>query len=159
MSVQIASAETIAKIAELVYRVVCYGYEQERFTFSVEAQNTIRSIWGNVECYREQRIYDALRSLNYNSYNTRYNESNDEPYIDHPYKYAYFKRAEGWHKGENSAEDYQKLKSIQYLIYQCADHDKSPELEKLYSVLTELVHHLKNNIIENEPHWKDAAWE
>jgi len=158
MSVQIAGAETTAKVAELIYRVMNWGYEQERFSFSWEAQNTIRSIWGDTNCYREQCIYEALRSLNRNSYNTRYKGCDVEPYIDHPYVYARFKRAEGWHMGVNGAEDYQKLKSVQYLTYQCADHDRSPESEKLYAVLGEIVHHLKTNIIENEPAWKDAAW-
>jgi hypothetical protein len=154
----IASAETTAKIAELIYRVAMWGYEQERFSFSSESQNFIRLIWGDVETNREQRIYEALRQLNRNSYETLYKESGVEPFVDYPYVYKYFERSEGFHRGENGAEEIQKLKSVQFFKYQCGEHDKSPDSVKMFRVLEELERNLTGIAISNIPEYKAATW-
>jgi len=158
MSVMIASPETTAKIADLIYRVVRFGYEQERFSLSRKAENHIRLIWGKIDAEREQRINEALRALNRNSYNTRYKEKDVSPFVDYPYEHKQFKQSEGFFKGENGAEDYQKLKSVQFFIYQCDEHDKSSEAVKMFSVLKEIQYFLTYNIIKNTPEWKSAKW-
>ena len=159
MSVIITSADTMSKIADLIFRVVTWGYDQERFMFSQESENHIKSIWGSVECEREKRIYEALQKLNRNSYNTRYRKSNVEPFVNYPYEYKRFKRSESFHSGKNGPEDYQKLMNVKFLRYQCADHNNSPEAVKMYAVLDELVIKLMTVIIENTPEWKAAKWE
>jgi hypothetical protein len=158
MSVMMASADTMAKVAELIYRVVHWGYEQERFSFSSESAVYIKSIWGDIDGDREQRIYEALRELSRNSYNARYKESGVAPFVDCPYEYSSFKRSENWHMAENGPEDYQKLKSVQFLKYQCDEHDNSPNAIQMFKALEEIEHHLTRNIVENSPEWKAAKW-
>ena len=158
MSVMIASAETTAKIAELIYRVVKWGYEQELFSFSRESQDFIRRIWGSVESECKQRIYEALRQLNRNSYETRYRESDVEPFVDYPYVYKRVERSEAFHRGENGAEEIQKLKSVQFFKYQCDEHDKSPDYVSMFKVLEELERNLTGITISNIPEYKAAKW-
>lgn len=159
MSVMIASADTISKVANLIYCAVEFGYNNSGFSFSHDSTNTIRSIWGDVDCQRAQRIYEALQDLNRNSYETRYKESDVDPFIAEPYRYKYFKRSAEFYRGENGAENVQKLKSVQFLKYQCADHDNSPQAVKLYRVLSEIVKRLSENIIDNMELYKSAKWE
>jgi hypothetical protein len=154
----IASAETTAKIADLIYRVAKWGYEQERFTLSNASDAFIKSIWGDVDEQREQRIYEALRELNRNSYETRYKELEVEPFVDCPYAYKRFERSEGFHRGENGAEEIQKLKSVQFFKYQCDEHNKSPDSVNMFKVLEELERNLAGIAISNMPEYKAAKW-
>lgn len=159
MSIMMANVGTTAKIAEMIYRVMKFGYEQERFTFSYESANYIKSIWGDIDEEREQCIYEALRALNRNSYNTRYKQSDVPPFIDSPYKYQCFKRSEEFYKGENGAEDIQKIKNVQFFYYQCDEHDNNPEAVKMFKVMEEIEYHLIRGVISNMPEWKAAKWE
>lgn len=162
MSVHVARGETTAKIADMIFRIVKWGYEQERISLSSESIDYIRSIWGSVDCERELRIYEALQDLNLNSYNTCYQHLIDKGTIEsssmEPYTPSRFKRSEGFFMGENSPEDYQKLKSVMFFCYQCDNHDKKPNAEKMYNVLRELENGLLRYIIGNSPEYKTAIW-
>ena len=162
MSVLIASAETTAKISDMIYRIVKWGYEQERISLSAESIDYIKSIWGAVDSERELRIFEALQALNLSDFNSYYkksieNESINSP-VAEPYSPSRFSRSEGFSIGENRPEDYQKLKSIIFFAYQCERHGKTPDEEKLYKVLCELKNGLFHYIIENSPDYKAAIW-
>ena len=159
MSVMIAGVETTAKIADLIYRIVKWGYEQERFTLSNASVDFVRSIWGSVDGEREQRIFEVLQSLNYNSYDARYGGKANEQYEYAPYKPARFKKTDEFYRGENGSADYQKLKSVQFFKYQCDEHDNSPVSVKIYALLEEIERSLLYNTIQNTPEWKMAKWE
>ena len=159
MSVAIVSAETTAKIADLIYRVTMWGFEQEHFDFSERAKNYIKSIWEDIDGEREEHIYKALRDLNRNSYNTRYKECDVDPFVDYPFEHKKFKYSEGFYKHQNGPEDFQKLKSCQFFKYQCIEHDESPEVVEMYNVLEEIVNGVKDNIVMNAFEWRQAKWE
>jgi hypothetical protein len=159
MSVMIASAETTSKIASLLFCVVEYGFNHQRISLSSKSCDTIRKIIRQNRNAAERLIYEALQALNLNSYNTRYQGRHQEYVIQEPYKPAFFKSADGFYNGENGAEDYQKLKSVQFLLYQCDNHDGSEKHKKLYSVLDELVTVLGFYIIGNVAEYKSATWD
>lgn len=142
MSVQVASAETTAKIANMIYRIVKWGYDQERISISHESIDYIRSIWSNVDCERELRIFEVLQEMNLNNYNACYKQSIENGTIDssvaEPYVYSCFKRSEGFSKGEVGTEDYQKIKSLMFFIYQCDAPPTTPDVTKMLNVLREL---------------------
>jgi len=162
MSVQVASVKTTAKIANLIYRIVKWGYEQERISLHYESIDYIKSIWGDVDSERELRIYEVLREINMNCYKTYYQHLIENGTIDlsvvQPYVYSRFKRSEGFSMRENSPEDYQKLSSLMYFIYQCDGRDDDPSAEKMCKVLRELENGLLRYIIENTPEFKNAIW-
>ena len=162
MSVQVASAETTAKIANMIYRIVKWGYDQERISLSYESIDYIRSIWRNIDSEHELRIFEVLQEMNLNNYNTCYKQSIENGTIAssvaEPYACSRFKRSEGFSKGEVGTEDYQKIKSLMFFIYQCDAHPTAPDTKKMLNVLRELENGLFHYIIENTPEYKDAIW-